>query len=136
MKKLIIIALLALSSLALAASNFAVFNESSKAWLGALNGSAKFRLDNPAYLPGYGIAFSTQACEKYSERWVADYAQIKGLTAALGQTIKGIDPQEWLSISINYVCDFSNADVQVTARIKGADIGKDTWEVWVDGKKQ
>ena len=136
MKKLFVIAVLALSSLALAASNLTVFTESSKAWLGALNGSAKFRLSNPAYLPGYGIAFSTQVCDKFSERWVADYAQIKGLTAALGQTIKGVDPQEWMSISINYVCDFSNGDVQVTARTKGADIGKDVWEVWVDGKKQ
>jgi hypothetical protein len=136
MWKVLISFVVALASVTFAASNLTVFNESSKAWLGALNGASKFRLSNPAYLPGYGISFSTQQCEKFSERWTADYAQIKGLTAALGQTIKGVDPQEWLSISISYVCDFSNGDTQVTARVKGADIGKDLWEVWVNGKKQ
>ena len=134
MKKLIVILAFIFSS-ALAASNLPQFLESSKAWLGAINGATKMSLDTPAYLPGYGIAFSSSQCGKFSERWVSDYAALKGLTTALAQTIKGVDPQEYLSISVTYNCDYANGDVQVTARIKGADIGKDLWEVWVDGKK-
>jgi hypothetical protein len=134
MKKWLFVLVFAFSSAFAADLN--VFNESSKAWLAAINAATDLGFDTPANLPGYGIAFSTSKYKKFSEAWTENYATIKGLTAALQTTLKGLEPTDYLSLSITYTGDFGAPDTQVTARIKGADLAKGTWEVWVNGKKQ
>ena len=133
MKKVFLVLVLMFSSAFAADLN--MFKESSKAWLAAINASTDFGFDNPANLPGYGVAFSVSKYRKF-ETWVDSFAQLKGLTAALHTTIKGLEATDYLSFSVNYTGDFNASDTQVTARIKAADLSKGIWEVWVNGKKQ
>ena len=134
MKKMFLVLFITFSTAFAADLN--VFKESSKAWLGAINASTDLGFDNPANLPGYGIAYSVSKYKKFADAWADDFGKIKGLTAALQMTLKGLESTDYLSLSVTYTGDFGNPDTQVTARIKGADLAKGVWEVWVNGKKQ
>ena len=132
MKKCLLVIIFMFSSAF--ASDFNLFNESSKAWLGAISASLGMRFDKPLYLPDYGILLVGESCASIENGWSKDFDQIKSLTSVLGATIKGIDAKESLSIVVNYRCgDFGN---QVIARIKGTDIIKGNWEVWINGVLQ
>jgi hypothetical protein len=136
MKKLIV-AILLLSSVGFATTDIKLLTESIKPLLAALNAAAKMNYDEPAYLPGYGLSFVDSVCDSSKTRWQDIYVQIKGMTAALGQTVKGLDSNEWLSLTTNFICDRESGNPTITVREKGSDLGKpDKWEVWIDGVLQ
>ncbi len=134
MKKLFLTLVFCISSAFAADLN--VFNESAKAWLGAINASTELRFEEPISLPNYGIIYSTSRYKKFSEVWTDNFAQIKGLTAALHTTLKGLEPTDYLTLFVTYTGDFGVPATQVMARIKASDLPKGIWEVWVNGKKQ
>jgi hypothetical protein len=134
MKKWLLVLVFAFSSAFAADLN--LFNESSKAWLGAVTGATGLRFDTPIILPSQDLILTAESCRSYSETWQGDFATIKNLTTLLGSSIKGISDSEWLMLSVDFGCGSRN-ETQVLVRIKGADLAKGAaWEVWVNGKKQ
>ena len=64
------------------------------------------------------------------------YKQIRTITDALGQTVKGLRSSDWFSLSITYQC-YQVVQVYVTMRIPGDAVQRgDLWEVWVNGIRQ
>ncbi len=111
--------------------------ETAKPMIAAINASAGMRFGDPILIPNYGVSYVSSKCEKFSDQWQKDWQGIKGMVAALGQTVKGFEPNELFSLHITYDCDFTNGDTQVTAQVKAGTISRlETWEIWVNGKKQ
>lgn len=139
MKKWLLVVLLLLSSFTVAQTDKTQLTESVKPLLAAINAAAKtgFDADRPNYLPGYGVAYIAVLCDNSKTRWADVFQVIKGFTTALGQTVKGLDADDWFSLTVNFVCDREAGNPSFVVRQKGVDFGKaDKWEVWVNGKKQ
>lgn len=119
------------------AGDIKTISESSNPLIAAINSAAKLGFGDAFIIPEYGVGFYTTPCKKFNDNWVQDWQAIKGMVAALGQMVKGLNPDEWFSLNIIYSCDFTNGDTHVTARVKAATLNKpETWEVWVNGVKQ
>jgi len=133
MKKIILSLALVFSSAF--AADLDLFKESSKAWLGAVSGATGLRFKGPIIIPTQGLLLTAESCQTYPDSWFTDFTTIKNLTALLGNSVKGIAENEWLSISVDFSC-YSSKGLQLLARVKGPDLSKNLWEIWVNGKKQ
>lgn len=123
-------------SAAVAQTNVKLALDSSDVLLSAVKSGSKVGFSDFVYLPGYGISTAGTKIGEYPKEQAAIFAQIKGLTAALASTVKGVDANEYVSFNVLFI-NFSADDVNVTYREKFADLGKpDKWEVWVDGVLQ
>jgi hypothetical protein len=136
MKKTIAIVLFSLFSISsLAAADIKTAIESLKPMIAAISAASKINFSDAVYLPGYGLNYKGSECGDSKTLWPVIYQQIKGLNAALAQTVKGLDAGDWLSFSVQFVCDRAAGDPSFVARIKGTDNGKpEKWEVWIDGQ--
>lgn len=138
MKK-IILTLLTTIGIAYAATDIKQVTETIKPLIAALNTSAKtdFSVNEPNYLPGYGLAYVDSICDNSKTRWGDIFQAIKGFTSALGQIVKGLDTEDWLSFTFVFQCDRESGNPTYTVRQKGGDLGKpDKWEVWINGVLQ
>jgi hypothetical protein len=75
----------------------------AKPMISALNTATALNF-TPTYLSGYGLSYTTQSCGLYSATWQQQYKQIRTITDALGQTVKGLRSSDWFSLSIAYPC--------------------------------
>ena len=138
MKRVALVAALAFAvTSALAANDIHAAVTSSAAVIAAIDASAKNRFGDFVFLPGYGLTTDSYAYGKDLTPWTDDFAQIKGMSAVLRQTFKGLDPNEYVSFNFRVV-HYSNApDDIITARQKFSGGGKpEAWEVWLNGVKQ
>jgi hypothetical protein len=131
MKKWLFLLIVSLSTAF--AADLGTFTNTSKTWLGAVNGATELGFTDPVYLPNYGISISASKFGNYSKEWEGKFEIIKSLTTVFGKTIRGIEATEWLSLTVTYLED----NTQVTVRIKGADVVAGTaWEVFVNSVKE
>jgi hypothetical protein len=91
---------------------------------------------NVNYVSGYGMSYIAQSCGVYSRDWAALYKQIRTITDALGQTVKGLRSSDWFSLSVTYPC-YQTAQVYVTMRVPGDAVQRgDLWQIWANGVQQ
>ena len=131
MKKVLVLAVLFAFAPSVSFSASAL--ETFKALIGAINASTQLRFAAPYYLPDSGVVIVGGGYKSFKDESAPDIAQIKGLSAALATSVRGLDPNVWISFVVRYSAD----DVDLVLREKYADFGKaDKWEMWVNGELQ
>ena len=132
MKKVFISLAFVLFGSSVAAPNVTQFSESAKALTAAIAASTDVSFREWVYLPGYGFDARGSGSVSDIDKIKAITNNIKSLTAALSNTVKGADATDWISFSVT---GYDND--QLLVREKFSDFGKtDKWEVWINNDLQ
>ena len=121
----------ALAAMVLTATAFAAdlakIADTQETFLGAVNGTLGDTLGSVQYIPGYGLNFQARSFGTNPALAKVRAGLVKTLTA-LGDTVKGLDAVDWLSIT--YKCD--NYQLVVRAHLNNLK----AVETWLNGKRQ
>ena len=137
-KRLALLAVLALAATpALAATDVATAVKSMATLRAAINAGAGTSFTSFVFIPGYGVSTQDSDFESDNTAWVSAFAQVKGLSAVLWQTLQGLDPNEYVSFNFEISHYGGTPSDTFTARQKFSAGGKpEAWEVFVNGVKQ
>ncbi|HEX2863132.1 MAG TPA: hypothetical protein VHN99_01080 [Deinococcales bacterium] len=127
MKSLLIAALATLSFTPALAADLNKIADTQETFLGAVNGTLGDTLGSVQYIPGYGLNLQARAFGTPPALAKVKASITKTITA-LGDTVQGLDPNDWLSIT--YKCD----TYQLVVRAHRNNVK--AVEAWVNGKKQ
>ena len=128
MKKLLIILIFTFSIVFAQTLDLAKLEDSSKIFVGALNGAMGDTPDAIAYLPAYGLNISYRGFEDKSKELLPKARQVVQL---VGITVSGLPNGEWVSISYTTTDNFKQGFV---LRFKVGQIN--TTELFINGIKQ
>lgn len=129
MRKIFVSFILFFVSFSFAADPAAV-RESASALVGAINGALDDPLGVVTYIPGYGLHIAARAT--FEEKQIDETKDVLvNLLTSLGSTVKGLEPNDWISIGYRGNEQMMDDGYELLVRLYAAN---GVVEVWLNGQ--